>query len=50
MQQDHKATEEWYTKEVSFKEILQGGVPVPNAQAKAFLNAMENAKETAKAQ
>jgi SH3 domain-containing YSC84-like protein 1 len=50
LQQDQKATREWYNKEVSFKEILQGGVPVPNAQAKAFVNAVENAKETANAQ
>lgn len=50
LQQDQKATREWYNKEVSFKEILQGGVPAPNAQAKAFVNAVENAKETAKAQ
>jgi len=49
LQQDQKATREWYNKEVSFKEILQGGVPVPNAQAKAFVNAVENAKETANA-
>jgi SH3 domain-containing YSC84-like protein 1 len=50
LQQDQKATREWYNKEVSFKGILQGGVPVPNAQAKAFVNAVENAKETANAQ
>jgi len=49
LQQDQKATREWYNKEVSFKEILEGGVPVPNAQAKAFVNAVENAKETANA-
>lgn len=47
LQQDQKATREWYNKEVSFKEILQGGVPIPNAQAKAFVNAVESAKETA---
>ena len=50
LQQDKKATQEWYNKDVSFKDILRGGVPVPNAQAKAFVNAVENAKETARAQ
>ena len=49
LQEDKKATHEWYNKGLSFKEILQGGVPVPNAQAKAFVNAVENAKETAQA-
>ena len=49
LQQDQKATRKWYNKDVSFKEILQGGVPIPNAQAKAFVNAVENAKETAEA-
>lgn len=49
LQQDQKATREWYKKDASFKEILQGGMPIPNAQAKAFLNAVENPKETAAA-
>jgi lipid-binding SYLF domain-containing protein len=49
LQQDQNATREWYKKDVSFKEILRGTVPVPNAQAKAFVNAVENAKETATA-
>lgn len=49
IQQDQKATREWYNKDVSFKEILLGSVPVPNAQAKAFVNAVESAKETASA-
>jgi lipid-binding SYLF domain-containing protein len=49
LQQDQKATREWYKKDASFKEILQGGMPIPNAQAKAFLNAVENPKETADA-
>jgi SH3 domain-containing YSC84-like protein 1 len=47
LQQDNHATREWYGREVSFKDILQGNVEVPNAQARAFVNAVQNAKETA---
>jgi SH3 domain-containing YSC84-like protein 1 len=49
LQQDHHATREWYGRDVSFKDILQGNVQVPNAQARAFVNAVQNAKETAQA-
>lgn len=49
LQQDGHATREWYGREIPFKEILQGNVQIPNAQARAFVNAVENAKETAQA-
>jgi lipid-binding SYLF domain-containing protein len=47
LHQDMKATREWYSKDVSFKDILEGQVPVPNEQARAFVNAVQNAKESA---
>jgi len=47
LQQDKKATQEWYGREVPFRDILQGTVQVPNEQARAFVNAVANAKETA---
>ena len=49
LQQDNHATRNWYGREVSFKDILQGNVQAPNAQARAFVNAVQNAKETAQA-
>src|SRR5215469_18585440 len=49
LQQDKKATKEWYGHEVPFKEILEGKAQIPNADARAFVNAVENAKETAQA-
>jgi lipid-binding SYLF domain-containing protein len=45
LQQDNKATRLWYGKEVPFKDILQGNVPIPNEDARAFVNAVQNAKE-----
>jgi SH3 domain-containing YSC84-like protein 1 len=50
LQQDHSATQRWYGSDVPFKSILQGNEKMPNAQAKAFVNALQNAKETAQAQ
>jgi SH3 domain-containing YSC84-like protein 1 len=47
LQQDKRATRNWYSREASFKDILQGNVDIPNADARAFVNAVENAKETA---
>jgi lipid-binding SYLF domain-containing protein len=47
LQQDMKATRNWYSKDVSFKDILEGRVPIPNEDARAFVNAVQNAKETA---
>jgi lipid-binding SYLF domain-containing protein len=52
LRQDDKATAQWYGKDVSFTDILRGKVQTPNAQAKAFVNAVESAKakESASAQ
>src|SRR5437868_13803192 len=50
LHQDHKATQAWYGKDVPFKDILTGQVPVPNAEARAFVNAVQNAQESARAQ
>jgi SH3 domain-containing YSC84-like protein 1 len=50
IQQDNHATKDWYGKEVAFKDILQGKERMPNAEARAFVNAVQNAKETARAQ
>ena len=47
IQQDHKATKDWYGDDVPFKDILAGTVKVPNEQAKAFVDAVQNAKQTA---
>jgi lipid-binding SYLF domain-containing protein len=49
LQQDTRAIHNWYSRDVSFKEILEGNVQIPNAQARAFVNAVQNAKETATA-
>ncbi len=49
LNQDHKATRAWYGREVPIKEILSGQVQVPNAEARAFVNAVANAKENAQA-
>src|SRR5579864_9131334 len=45
--QDNKATQDWYGSKVSFKDILTGQVKTPNAAARAFVNAVQNAKERA---
>jgi SH3 domain-containing YSC84-like protein 1 len=49
LQQDHKATEKWYGKDVPFKDILEGQVQTPSGDARDFVNAVQNAKETAQA-
>jgi len=49
LQQDNGATKQWYGHDVSFNDILRGKVQTPNAQARAFVNAVQNAKETAQA-
>lgn len=46
---DNRAIESWYGKSLAFKDILQGNAPMPNEQARAFVNAVRNAKETAQA-
>jgi len=48
LQQDHKATKEWYGDDVAFGDILKGKAPMPKiAAARDFVNAVQNAKETA---
>lgn len=49
LQQDHKATKSWYSKDVAFKDILEGQVQTPSGEARDFVNAVQNAKETAQA-
>jgi len=50
LQQDHKATKSWYNQDVSFGDILRGKAPMPTiAAAREFVNAVQNAKETAQA-
>ncbi len=49
LNQDHKATTDWYGHDVPIKEILNGQVKVPNQQARAFVQAVANAKESAAA-
>ena len=46
---DKRLVQDWYGKDVPFKDILQGQVQTPNAQARAFVNAVQSAKETAQA-
>ena len=50
LQQDHKATKSWFGSDVSFSDILKGQAPMPNiAPARDFVNAVQNAKDTAQA-
>ncbi len=49
LQQDNRATKAWYGSDVPFASILSGKVKVPSAQARAFVNAVANAKESARA-
>jgi lipid-binding SYLF domain-containing protein len=49
LQQDHGATKAWYGDDISFKEILTGKAKVPNEQARAFVDAVQNAKQSAQA-
>jgi lipid-binding SYLF domain-containing protein len=46
LQQDGKATRDWYGKDVPFRDILSGTVDIPNADARAFVNAVQSAKES----
>ena len=46
LQQDDKATRNWYGKEVPFKDILSGSAQMPNSDARAFVSAVENAKQS----
>jgi lipid-binding SYLF domain-containing protein len=46
LQQDGKATRAWYGKDVPFRDILSGTVEIPNADARAFVSAVQSAKES----
>jgi SH3 domain-containing YSC84-like protein 1 len=50
IQQDHHATKDWYGNDVAFQDILSGTVKIPNEQARAFVDAVQNAKQSAKMQ
>lgn len=48
LQQDHKATKAWFGQDIPFGDILGGKAPMPTiAAARDFVNAVQNAKETA---
>lgn len=47
LRQDHKATKAWYNDDIPFKDILTGSAKMPNDDAKAFVDAVQNAKTTA---
>lgn len=47
LNKDGKVTQQLYDKDVAFSDILKGDVHTQNAQAQAFVNAIQNAKETA---
>jgi SH3 domain-containing YSC84-like protein 1 len=47
LNQNTKATRELYGKDVSFSDILKGEVHTQDPEAHAFVNAIQNAKETA---
>ena len=47
LHQDQKATKELFNQDVSFKDILTGQAKTPNPQARAFVNAVQNAKQNA---
>ena len=46
---DTRLVRDWYGRDLSFNDILQGKAQTPNSQARAFVNAVQNAKETAQA-
>jgi SH3 domain-containing YSC84-like protein 1 len=50
LQQDHDATREWYGQDAPFSAILKGEAHTSNPDAVAFVNAVQNAKLTARAQ
>jgi SH3 domain-containing YSC84-like protein 1 len=47
LNQDHGATRDWYNNDVSFSDILKGQAHTSNPDAVAFVNAVQNAKQTA---
>ena len=49
LNQDHKLTKELFGSDVPFAEILQGKAQAKSTDARDFVNAVQNAKETAQA-
>ncbi|HEV2401817.1 MAG TPA: lipid-binding SYLF domain-containing protein [Candidatus Sulfotelmatobacter sp.] len=47
LQQDKKLTQQIYGSDVSFSDILQGKAHAQTSEARDFVNAVQNAKETA---
>ena len=47
LSQDHKMTEQLYGHDVPFSDILKGQAKAQTAEARDFVNAVQNAKETA---
>jgi lipid-binding SYLF domain-containing protein len=49
LNQDHKLTEQLYSRDVPFSDILKGQAQSQSSEARDFVNAVQNAKETAQA-
>jgi len=49
LNQDHKLTKELFGSDVPFAEILEGKAQAKSTDARDFVNAVQNAKETAQA-
>src|SRR5579872_6821459 len=47
LNQDHKLTEQLFGHDVAFSEILMGQAQAQTSEARDFVNAVQNAKETA---
>ena len=47
LRQDHKETKSLYGDDIPFKDILTGSAKMPNDDAKAFVDAIQNVKTTA---
>lgn len=47
LNQNEKLTEQWFGKKVPFSEILKGDAQSTDPDAQAFVNAVQNAKQTA---
>ena len=47
LNQDHKLTEQLFGHDVAFSEILKGQAQAQTSEARDFVNAVQNAKETA---
>jgi len=49
LNQDHKLTEQMFGHDVPFSDILKGQAQAQGSEARDFVNAVQNAKETAQA-